>query len=322
MKVSENLCKGKGKGSCWPWSGRVNPENYESSFLWPKISIVTPSFNQGKFIEETIRSVLLQNYPNLEFIIIDGGSKDETTEIIKKYDKQISYWVSEPDEGQADALNKGLGMATGDIIGWLNSDDYYCPLTLLKVANELRGRDLGLLYGNASYYHEDNSKFSFIDVVQRKKQYHLPFDIGWIQPATFWTRKLWETVGCLKNELNYGFDWEWFLRACKVGDVLPCDEELAIYRLHKDHKTGKGGEERAKELLCILRDNGFVNYANTIERYRPYAGIIKKVVNVTTRYRIGNAIYGSVRLVDRKSRQFSPKEVAEIFNKVVGIFGF
>jgi glycosyltransferase involved in cell wall biosynthesis len=105
---------------------------------WPKISIVTPSFNQGQYIEETILSVLSQNYPNLEYIIIDGGSTDDTVEIIKKYESRITYWVSEPDRGQSHAINKGLQKCTGEIFNWLNSDDWYMPGALFDVANAFR----------------------------------------------------------------------------------------------------------------------------------------------------------------------------------------
>src|SRR5665647_1802387 len=102
---------------------------------YPKISIVTPSFNQGRYIEQTIQSVINQNYPNLEYIIIDGGSTDDTIEVIKKYEKHISFWISEPDKGQADAINKGFAKCTGDIFNWINSDDYYEPETFKKLSN-------------------------------------------------------------------------------------------------------------------------------------------------------------------------------------------
>ena len=111
----------------WPWTEQTEPlpPRMPDGSEWPRISIVTPSYNQGEFIEETIRSVLLQGYPNLEYIIIDGGSKDNSIELIKKYEKYLAYLVSEPDKGQSHAINKGFRRATGVLVGWQNSDDFY-----------------------------------------------------------------------------------------------------------------------------------------------------------------------------------------------------
>src|SRR5947207_6789592 len=123
----------------WPWTEATPkaPEKSTPNFSWPRISIVTPSFNQGQFIEETIRSVLLQGYPNLEYIIIDGGSTDNTVGVIKKYEPWLAYWVSEKDRGQCDAINKGFARATGDIFAWLCSDDVYAPGALRRIAEKL-----------------------------------------------------------------------------------------------------------------------------------------------------------------------------------------
>ncbi|GAG62509.1 unnamed protein product [marine sediment metagenome] len=125
---------------------------------WPRISVITPSYNQGRFLEKTILSVLNQNYPNLEYIIIDGGSTDESINIIKKYENYIDYWVSEKDRGQADALNKGFKKATGDIIGWQNSDDIYLPSVFLKIAELFKQNPkIDIIYGNRFDIDEDNN---------------------------------------------------------------------------------------------------------------------------------------------------------------------
>ncbi|GAI34604.1 unnamed protein product, partial [marine sediment metagenome] len=118
----------------WPWieESPQLPDTLPDGSLWPRVSIITPSYNQGQFIEETIRSVLLQGYANLEYIIMDGGSTDDSVEIIRKYEPWLTYWVSEPDRGQAHAIDKGFARSTGEILAWLNSDDTYLPGAIAK----------------------------------------------------------------------------------------------------------------------------------------------------------------------------------------------
>ena len=306
----------------WPWTEEINPSIYDVLENWPKITIVTPSYEQGIYIEETMRSVLLQNYPNLEYIIIDGGSKDETINTIKKYENKIDYWVSEPDNGQSDAINKGFGKATGKIIAWINSDDYYRPQAFYFAAKKLREIELGLLYGNASYYYEDKNEFSFIDVIKEKLKFHLPFDLGLTQPATFWTKNLWNRVGILDISLHFGFDWEWYLRTSKIIDFIPCDKEFAIYRIHKSHKTGSGGEKRANELLEILNRYNFEEYANIIKKLGKYKLILHRIVKFTSKYRVGRVIYGAIKMYDKDFRKYTISEISEIFNKAQGIYNY
>ncbi len=135
----------------WPWTaeGPSLLQTMPDGAPWPRISIVTPSFNQGQFIEETIRSVLLQGYADLEYIVIDGGSTDGSVGIIKKYKRWLTYWVSEPDRGQSHAINKGFARATGGVLAWLNSDDLYAPGALRKVGMLLAGEENALLAGSA-----------------------------------------------------------------------------------------------------------------------------------------------------------------------------
>lgn len=134
----------------WPWTEESLPlpETMADGKPWPRISIVTPSYNQGRFLEETLRSVLLQGYPDLEYIVIDGGSTDESGEIIRKYEAWLTYWVSERDQGQSDAINKGWRRCTGDIIVWLNSDDGYAPNALCEVARAFQANAFpAMVYG-------------------------------------------------------------------------------------------------------------------------------------------------------------------------------
>ena len=190
------FCKDK---KDWPWTEESDklPERMPNGSPWPKISIITPSYNQGMYIEETIRSVLLQGYPNLEYIIIDGGSTDNSVEIIKKYEKWISFWVSEPDEGQTNALNKGFNKSTGEIVAWLNSDDYYLINTfnkLIKFINE--NPSAFIYYGDLIFFHEKtdeteivkSSSFNIADQIRHKII---------MQPGSFWRVSCcWHWVAC------------------------------------------------------------------------------------------------------------------------------
>lgn len=219
----------------------------------PKISIVTPSYNQGQYIEETILSVIGQGYPNLEYIIIDGGSSDETVDIIKKYEASITYWVSEKDKGQSHAINKGFARATGDILAWLNSDDMYMPGTLNKVVTMLRPAANAIVFGNCLHFNEGGTQFVAwgSDVVNFAKQSLENVDFI-SQPSAFWTRKTWETVGSLSEDLHFAFDWEWFLRARQNStEFIATNNCFSLFRIHNQHKTGVGGLKRQQEILSI-----------------------------------------------------------------------
>lgn len=222
--------------------------------LYPKISIVTPSFNQGDFIEETILSVIGQAYPNLEYIIIDGGSTDSTVEIIKKYEKHLHYWVSEKDRGQSDAINKGFEIASGDILGWLNSDDMFLPGTFSFIANLVKNNEDGIFFGNCIHFREENEDlYSFGSNVEKAHAATSLTNVDYIiQPSSFWQKSVWNKVGKLREDMVYAFDWEWFLRAQKYGiKFTPASKALSMYRLHKNHKTATGGKKRQEEIAQV-----------------------------------------------------------------------
>ncbi|WKN44448.1 glycosyltransferase family 2 protein [Tunicatimonas pelagia] len=280
---------------------------------WPKISIVTPSYNQGQYIEETILSVINQNYPNLEYIIIDGGSTDNTVEIIKNYEKHITYWVSEPDQGQSHAINKGFKKSTGDILGWINSDDYYTSDTFSTIVDIIQPKQLMLLYGNASYYFQDTDSFKEVDVVARNRKKILPFDLGFIQPATFWTKWLWEEVGELNEELHYAFDLDWYLRGLNKGKHISTSRELAIYRIHGDHKTSNGGEEREKEILTSIDKNGYRKYANVLSNLN--RRVATKSSFFTDRLLLGKAFFSIYRVFNPSLWKLSVNEISQLFTK-------
>lgn len=209
---------------------------------WPKISIVTPSYNQGKFIEETIRSVLLQRYPNLEYIIIDGGSTDDTIGIIKKYEPWLSYWVSERDSGQSQAINKGLRRCTGEIVNWLNSDDLLLPGALRQIGTYFESNtDADVIYGGAHYLHSDTGTTSeYIPPIMGLTEFMLP---NWprvrhVQPSIFFRRNLLDKAGLLDESLEWGMDLDLWCRFLFSGAAfcrLPV--MLSVYRLHQESKT-------------------------------------------------------------------------------------
>lgn len=208
---------------------------------YPKISIITPSFNQGQYIEETIQSVLKQNYPNLEYIIIDGGSTDTTVEIIKRYEKQVAYWVSEKDRGQSHAINKGLAMVSGEIVNWLNSDDLFEPGSLFKVAEAFMKSKTEVIVGRCVMFSEssdkelllDSGKVSFYSMLRFWRNHFCP-----PQPAIFFKRSLLERVGILNEDLHYGMDLDLWLRMAHNSSFYSIPEVLARYRVHGLSKTG------------------------------------------------------------------------------------
>ncbi len=212
---------------------------------WPKISIVTPSFNQGHFIEETIRSVVMQGYPNLEFIIIDGGSTDNTIDIIQRYNSTITYWVSEKDKGQTHAVNKGFEKATGDILAYLNSDDVYMPYTLRLVAELFSSFGIRWLTGHRSHLVDETVIAPLPGATVRfnsflySKGFHVPWVMGWNQqPSTFWTSELFNLAGKkFREEMQCSFDVDMWIRFSAHEELVYVRSILAMMRQHADQKS-------------------------------------------------------------------------------------
>jgi glycosyltransferase involved in cell wall biosynthesis len=231
-----------------------------SASPYPRISIITPSYNQGHFIEETIRSVVSQGYPNLEYIIIDGGSTDNTVEIIKKYESQITYWVSEPDRGQTHAINKGLAIATGDILAYINSDDYYRPNALFKVAEYFSNHpETDLLHGRCCYVNEQGEKIGeqFGNIQTLEEILNL-WGVWWqrrqfVQPEVFWTRRITEAIGLFNEDLYYVMDYDYWERILMADGVVGrVDEEFSCFRLTAAQKSNQS-EKVAEELLQLVQ---------------------------------------------------------------------
>ena len=202
----------------------------------PKISIITPSFNQGSYLEETITSVLEQNYPALEYIVIDGGSIDNSQDIINKYENRLSYSISEKDKGQSDAINKGFRKATGDIIAWLNSDDMYFPNTLQTVASIFNDNpEINLIYGDVEQFY-DNGKTEYYAVKDFESLDFLS-RVSIHQPSVFWRKKILKETGLLDETLHYLMDYDLWMRIFFNYKTLKVNKLLSRFRIHQQSKT-------------------------------------------------------------------------------------
>jgi glycosyltransferase involved in cell wall biosynthesis len=205
----------------------------------PRISIITPSFNQGRYLEEMIDSVAAQQWPDLEFIIIDGGSTDGTVEIIRNHEHRFTWWVSEPDRGQADALNKGLRRATGDIVTMFNTDDVYADGIFVAVADAWRRNRRAIYAAPVSNFYSRGREMlirphglTLENVVQYWKRQSV-----WHDPGVFWSRAVIDTIGELDESLTYTFDFDYLARALQHFPVEYVDHVAAGFRLHQESKT-------------------------------------------------------------------------------------
>jgi glycosyltransferase involved in cell wall biosynthesis len=219
--------------------------------LLPKISVITPSYNQGIYIEDTILSVISQAYPNLEYIIMDGGSTDNTVEIIKKYENHITYWQSCKDDGQSSAINDGFQRATGQILCWLCSDDIFIPGTLLKIGRLFASvKEPAVILGNCINFHQTNlKKVRGSDIAAAILNEKLTLYNFIYQPSAFWNREAWVATGELNISLQYSMDWDWFIRA-QISEVkfIPINDYLSLFRWHENHKTSVKGKNNPRDI--------------------------------------------------------------------------
>ncbi|MFH1185461.1 MAG: glycosyltransferase family 2 protein [Chloroflexota bacterium] len=224
----------------------------------PLVSVVTPSLNQARFLKRTIDSVLSQDFPHLEYIVVDGGSSDGSQEIIRKYSSRLAWSVSEPDAGQTDAINKGFAHARGDILAWLNSDDTWMPGAVSAVADAFAQQpDCGLIYGSANYIDEEDRIIGRFPASQtdyrllRQGYVHIP------QQAAFFRADLWRSLGPLDSSLYFAMDYDLWVRIAKRAPVKYIPRVWANFRLHETAKTITADERCWPEMLRVhYRDGG------------------------------------------------------------------
>lgn len=252
-----------------------------------KISIVTPSYNQGNFIEKTIKSILNQNYENFEHIIIDGGSTDNTIEIVKCY-KHLK-WISEEDSGQANALNKGFALATGDIFAWLNSDDYY-EVNIFNTVSEYfeNHSDCDFLYGDITYVNKYDEKLFEIsgDEINYNSLLKNPDLIR--QPSFFWRREIFYKFGGIDESLNLVMDYDLFLKFTKIKKPCYIKKNFSYYRIYDETKTHSNRKKQAIEILKVMIKNkpllSFSMLWFIVKRYFGSYSIFRKIRKIQKKY--------------------------------------
>ena len=225
---------------------------------WPKISIVTPTLNQGRFIQQTINSVLNQNYPNLEYIVMDGGSSDDTLEILRSYGKKLR-WISDKDKGQADAINTGMELTSGEILAFINSDDYYLPGVFDLVARKFSLTQCQWLTGDYRIVDKNGNDIQALTILY--KRFWRNFSSATllsvlnyiIQPSTFWSRDLWKRTGSFDVSLKFVMDYDLWMRAIKINLPHIITQPLSAFRIHGSSKGGSLFQNQFDEELHVLK---------------------------------------------------------------------
>jgi glycosyltransferase involved in cell wall biosynthesis len=249
----------------------------------PLVSIVTPSFNQAAYLEETIRSVLGQDYPRIEYIVMDGGSTDGSVDVIKKYEDRITFWVSEQDRGQTDAINKGFNRAKGDILAWINSDDTYHPKAVGEAVEFLMNNpEAAMVYADCNFIDEQGraiGKFASqqTDYKKLRRGYvHIP------QQTMFFRAKYWKEVGPLDPSFYFAMDYDLWVRIAARAPIcyLP-GKTWANFRIHTSSKTNVNDERGWQEMLRVhYRDGGSI-FSLIVAKY-----YLRKIIGPLWKWRI------------------------------------
>jgi len=224
----------------------------------PLVSIITPSFNQARYLEATIRSVLSQDHPRIEYMIVDGGSSDGTVDIVRKYEHRLAWWVSEKDKGQTDAVNKGFARAKGDILAWINSDDTYEPGAVSAAIKYLQEHpEVGMVYGDCSFINEDGRVIGKFNSAQtsyrllRQGYAHIP------QQTMFFRADLWRQVGPLDPSFYFAMDYDLWTRISARAEIKYVPQTWANFRLHTSGKTIAADDRCWPEMIRVhYRDGG------------------------------------------------------------------
>jgi glycosyltransferase involved in cell wall biosynthesis len=253
--------------SGWPWSLEPELTQIDRSQPWPKITVFTPNYNYGHYLEETIRSVLLQGYPNLEYIILDGGSTDRSVEVIKKYEPWLTYWHSAPDRGQTDAINQGLTKATGEIFNWINSDDVLMPGALFTIAEGIKNYDA--FAGVVTNFDELGNRERVIPknitaagLLTKFNTTNRPGadDTVYHQPGFWFRTELLKSIGSLNEDLRIQFDFDRVVRYVhRYPKVNYSDRSLVDFRCHQEQKTAPDKIEQEGQTIVksILVDPAY-----------------------------------------------------------------
>ncbi len=233
-----------------------------------RVSIVTPSYNQSKYLERTIQSVINQDYVDIEYIVIDGGSDDGSVEIIQQYQDQITYWVSEPDKGQTDAINKGFAKASGDILAWINSDDTLEPGAVSRAVQVLaENPEVGMVYGHGFFINAEDAKIGEFPSAQTDYRKLRRGYVHICQQAAFWRASLWKKAGPLDDSIYFAMDYDLWLHLAKEAPMLYIPEHWANFRLHSDAKTIAEDDRCWPDMLKIHLRNGGSRFSMLYAKY-------------------------------------------------------
>lgn len=286
----------------------------------PRLSVITPSYNQGRYLERTIRSVLDQGYEDLEYVVVDGGSTDESVEIIKRFEDRLAWWVSEPDDGQVDAINKGIRGTSGEVVAYINSDDYYLPGAFEAAISELEPSDRSWVAGPTVIMLETGNggpprDAGILRPAEPSSVEHVPRGRHWWvlvpwqvpQPGAFWRRRLFDELGAFRTDMHYAFDAEFELRCALAGEPpqILRDRVLAAQAYHRDQKSSNPRQWRPE-----LRRFAELHEASLSPAERRWFQLLRPIVELWRAlrdYLVHPALKLGGRLLERLPERLRPR---------------